>query len=945
MSIIEDNDILKGFINESKELLDGIENDLLVIEDQGEHAENEVVNKIFRAIHTIKGGAGFVGLETIKELAHETENILNLIRNKSLTPNHEIINILLKAIDVIKGMINNHESSNTVDISEELVLLKGAASCSVSDKSDKQSKTITSKIKKGAKNKIREVIPLQSISPEKTVPLMAQEVISNSLSVTKKDNEPRSQEPVASPQEMKEKFESNLRVNVTILDKLMNLAGELVLTRNQLVQTVASKNIKSIETATQRVDLITSEMQEAVMATRMQPIKTVFNKFKRIVRDLTRELGKEVDLIIEGEEVNLDKTIIEALADPLTHLVRNALDHGIESPEMRKKSGKKPKGILFLKAFHEAGQVIIEIKDDGKGIDHTAIKNKALSLGSFNKAQLDNMTRKDLINLIFLPGFSLAERVTEFSGRGVGMDVVYNNLTKLGGIIDINTNVGEGTTLRIKLPLTLAIIPSLLISVQNERFAIPQVNLVELVRVPASQVKKKISKIGSSLVMRLREDILPLIQLSEVIGISSDTFIDPQTDTVFINKREDIIDRRGGFIKEGLSADESNRGNLEDNNNLKDRRSGKDRRYHAQSSLNIAVVTAGDFNYGIVLDALLDSEEIVVKPLGYHLKGCKAYAGATILGDGRVALILDVVNICKMKKLLEVKEIAQGKVAQKEIEKHQDAQSLLIVENGPGERFAVPLGLVSRIERIHKSSIQIMGGRRAIKYRGVSLPLFSIEEVAKVTPHQETKELYVIVFSIAGREVGILVSQIIDIIDVAVSIDDITHRQPGIIGSAIILDEITLLIDLFGIISAVMPEWLIKQEPKGTRSKEKVTILVIDDSAFFRNQIKGFVEEIGYNVIIAEDGLQAIQELNKHEREIDLIMTDIEMPNLNGLEFSKKVRGDSRFDKVPIIAITSVAGESAEQRGLEAGINEYLVKLDREKIQEKIQHYLDSAKK
>ncbi len=329
--------------------------------------------------------------------------------------------------------------------------------------------------------------------------------------------------------------ETTLRVSVKILDNLMTLAGELVLTRNQLIQAVASRNQQGVDTVSQRLDLVTSELQESIMSTRMQPIGNIFNKFKRVVRDLSRDLGKEVNLIIEGEEVELDKTIIEAIGDPLTHLVRNSVDHGIEIPAVRQRNNKPETGLLRLSAFHEGGQVIIEIEDDGAGINTDKLKAKVLEMGLFDRVHLESMSAKELNKLIFTPGLSTAKEVTDVSGRGVGMDVVHTNLSKLGGVIDIESSQGVGTTVSIKLPLTLAIIPSLIVTCQLERFAIPQVNLVELVRVPAAQIKERIEKIGEALVIRLRGELLPLVHLRDALGIKNPVYVDPASREIKMN--------------------------------------------------------------------------------------------------------------------------------------------------------------------------------------------------------------------------------------------------------------------------------------------------------------------------------------------------------------------------------------------------------------------------
>jgi two-component system chemotaxis sensor kinase CheA len=714
----------------------------------------------------------------------------------------------------------------------------------------------------------------------------------------------------------------------------MTLAGELVLTRNQLVQAVNSRNSQGVDNVSQRLDLVTSELQEAIMSTRMQPVGNVFNKFKRVVRDLTRDLGKKINLIIEGEDVDLDKTIIEAIGDPLTHLVRNSIDHGIEMPENRLTKGKNDTGTLRLSAFHEGGQVIIEIFDDGAGINTDRLKDKSLKMGTHDAAELEAMSKKELAKLIFTPGLSTAEALSDISGRGVGMDVVFTNLSKLGGVIDVTTETDLGTTITIKLPLTLAIIPSLIIQTQGERYAIPQVNLVELVRVPAGQIKNRIEKVGSALVMRLRGELLPLIHLADALNIETRTFIDSKTGESCEDQRQSIVDRRSIGSKDLQEDKEESR-----------EKKGSDRRKNPDSAYNILVLSSGDHNYGLIVDRLLDSEEIVVKPLGTHLRRCNVYSGATIQGDGAVALILDVVGLSSSMNLSTVSDSvkANSNLLTDDKDNLSDSQSLLIVQNGKDEQMAIPLTLISRIERIQSTDIAITGGRKNIHYRNTSLPLFGVEEVANVSYRDESKELcYVVVFTICDREVGILMSEIIDIIETNALIDDTTHKQPGIIGSLIIEEQITLLLDLYGIVATIMPEWAIptQETPIDEDQGGRRNILIVEDSLFFLNQIKIFMEEAGYIAYTAEDGLLALDVLANEE--IDLIITDIEMPNMDGLELTREIRKKPQYANLPIIAVTSVAGEAAEEAGRLAGINNYLIKLDREKIITHVNDYLQA---
>ncbi|MGD9368098.1 MAG: chemotaxis protein CheA, partial [Desulfobacteraceae bacterium] len=441
---------------------------------------------------------------------------------------------------------------------------------------------------------------------------------------------------------------SNLRVNLGLLDNLMNLAGELVLGRNQLIQALTVDDLKTLHLTSQRIDLVTSELQEGIMKTRMQPIANVFNIFPRIVRDLALSQGKKADLVVEGRDVELDKTIIESIGDPLTYLVRYAVAAGIESPDARKQDGKPEVGQINLKAYHEAGQVNIEISDDGQGLNPDHLGVVATENGLITASQLDAMSVKERLHLIFLPGFPMKPPLRDDSVEAAGMDGVKAELEKLGGVIDIRSRIGRGTTFRIKLPLTLAIIPSQMVSVGGERYAIPQVNLDELLRIPANQVKDKVEKVGDAAVTRLRGKLLPLLRMADVLGVQP-CYTDPEDGTQLPDRRMHIADRRS--TRHEIEGVAEPRTEAADGSVETDKRNGTDRRYHAAGSLNIAVVSAGSLTYGLIVDQMHDPEEIVVKPLGRHLVECSGYAGATIMGDGRVALILDVYNIAKKARL------------------------------------------------------------------------------------------------------------------------------------------------------------------------------------------------------------------------------------------------------------------------------------------------------
>ena len=691
-----DDELVHDYLAECREHLATIETDLLTIEQGSAEIDENLVNRVFRAAHSIKGGAGFFDLTKIRELAHKTENALDLIRSRQMVPTPEVVSILLMAFDKLRELIGDYRRSNQAEIGDFVSALTALASASLpADQRDSLDAKIEIQLpnadkhipisafdltqaRKGGKciylidfDLIHDVQRLGKTPWEVFKDLMRAGTILETVfdleSAGTLDDEPSnrlmlevlyatvlepdligqvvdapperisliekngSSRPLAEPAEPKRKprakkakpapvaaapmpavppapkpaasepmaksagpatvtpVETTIRLNVSLLDSLMTLAGELVLSRNQLNESLRRTDERGIRSGAQRVSLVTSELQEMVTQTRMQPVGGLFAKFPRLVRDLARDLGKEVQLKMEGTEVEIDKTILEGLSDPLTHMVRNSVDHGIEQPGDRVAAGKPGMGTILLRASHQAGQVVIEISDDGKGLAVEKIASSSLAKGNITREQMQAMSDREKMALIFLPGVSTAAKVSDVSGRGVGMDVVKTNLDRLGGKIEIESAEGKWCRFRIKLPLTLAIIPSLLVSDGGERFAIPQVSVGELIRIRHDQIAQRTDRVGDAVVLNLRDRMVPLVYLADALGVT-------RADT-------------------------------------------------AKKALNVVLVDTGALQYGLVVEELHDTVEIVVKPLGRHLKGIADYAGATILGDGRVAVILDVAGL------------------------------------------------------------------------------------------------------------------------------------------------------------------------------------------------------------------------------------------------------------------------------------------------------------
>ncbi|MFP4168632.1 MAG: chemotaxis protein CheW [Desulfonatronovibrionaceae bacterium] len=1056
-----DDETLHMYVEEAREHLGDIETNLLDVEQAGDDFDPDQVNKVFRAAHSMKGGAGFLGLTNIKELAHRIENVLDMVRNHELTPTPDVVNIVLLAFDRLSELVDNVSESNEMDISEHVRALTSVTSnnlpgkekesvvreVDIRDRKERSIFTISeldyNQATKGGsylyllefdlihdvqrKDKkplelIKElqstgniveiktdleavgslddeqmvnvlpmfvlfstiiepdiittfldmdperVLPVQDKSspaqaadaepdgPEqeagqeteqeagqKTVEESDQEGLARAAPEEKPEKEPAGEaqektEPKAEQKKEQKGVEKgaaaaqsdSLRVQVSLLENLMNLAGELVLSRNQLMQSVSVEDQRAVQSSAQRIDLVTSELQEAIMLTRMQPVGNVFNKFPRVVRDISREMGKEIDLKMEGKEVELDKTILEGLSDPLTHLVRNSADHGIESPEDREAAGKKRTGRITLKAYHAAGQVNIAIIDDGRGMDADKIAAKAVEKGLVSEEEVKTLSESDKLQMIFMPGLSTAEQVSDVSGRGVGMDVVKSNLDKLGGQVEIDTELGRGTSILIKLPLTLAIIPSLLVSVGEDRFAVPQVNVVELIQIPAEKVAEKVEKVGDAEVLVLRGELIPLMELKSVLGVQGSSGAGACAEQGENSAPEQADQPQTGEKEKGQKQCPESGISLD---------RGRD--------LSIVIVSAGSFKYGLVVDTLHDTVEIVVKPLGRHLKSCEGYAGATIMGDGKVALILDIVGLARLAKLSSVAGLEKEEESEEEEKaRREEVYSLFLFNNAPKENCAVPLSLVSRVEMIQADQIEEVGGKKVIQYRGGSLPVFALEEVADVGHLELQGEMVVIVFVMVDREVGLLASPPVDAVEVGVHIDDFTLKQTGIAGSMIVNKKTTLMVDIFEFMETLNPHWF---QGRGTEAEAGSVpdgaadrVLLVEDSDFFRGQVQKFIEEAGYPVMTAADGNEAWDYLQKNPDQVRIVVTDLEMPVMDGFELTEHIRADERFSRLPVLALTSLAGEEDVARGEEVGIDDYQIKLDKKKLLQSIYDFVNS---
>ena len=748
-------EIIGEFLVEANEELEQFDRDLVELEK--DPTSSTLLARIFRAIHTIKGSGGTLGFQKLAALSHIGENILSRMRDLALVLNPEITTALLAMTDALRQILANiSESGEEGDVDHSQV---AAQLSMLLDGSLKPEPEIAAKP--------AEVVP-------NTTPLLGELLVSaGATSATELAAALEQQragdtrrvgailvaneaaQPIAVLDALQSQTEAHtdvsnntIRVDVGLLDKLMNLVGELVLARNQILQFTTTQKDAVYLGAAQRLNLITTELQEGVMKTRMQPIGTVWNKLPRLVRDLAMNCGKSVEIEMSGADTELDKTIIEAIKSPLTHIIRNAVDHGIEAPEVRLSKGKPREGRLSLRAFHEGGQVNIEISDDGAGIRSELVKQKAIAKGTVSAEQAARMSERDILNLVFAPGVSTAGEVTNISGRGVGMDVVKTNIEKIGGAIDLQSVVDHGMTIKIKIPLTLAIIPALIVTSCGDRFAIPQVNLVELVRAEGGQTGLGIEFIQGTPVYRLRGRLLPIAYLNRELKLG--TYL-------------------GG----------------------------------AAESINIVVLKAGDREFGLVVDEINETEEIVVKPLSQQLKAVRSFAGATIMGDGRVALILDVVGLAQHANV--VSELSEHAVVADNVAKSVTASTeqtaWLLFRAGVSGRMAIPLSLVSRLEEFPSNKSERSAGRDVIQYRGQIMPLVNVCDVLGVESGAKSDPIQVIVSSQGGQSVGLAVEEIVDIVEQSFVVEHKSSAN-GIVGSAVINGHITDLLDVSALLGA-----------------------------------------------------------------------------------------------------------------------------------------------
>jgi two-component system chemotaxis sensor kinase CheA len=868
--------VLSDFILESRENLERLDHEFVALESDPDN--NELLASIFRTIHTIKGSAGFLSLTNLEQVSHYAEDVLARLREHSLELSTDIITILLSAVDCIKTILFNLEKigeEGEHDVLDIVMQLKNIAA--------------------GKPIQVPEISLVEEFDEPRTdisipgeLSVSGQDEILSPPAIEEEEREVESQAKAQKISETVEHAlssveETRIHVDITLLDRLMNLTGELVLSRNQVIQFASEIDERNFRAIAQRMSVVVSELQETVMKTRMQQVKKVFGMLPRLVRDLSKLNGKNIRLRMEGQNTELDRTLLEAVKDPLTHLVRNAIDHGIETPDVRKRQGKPPQGTVFIHAYHEGGQVNIEISDDGSGIDIQRIKAKAIREEIVTPQRAEELSERELLNMIFRPGFSTAKTITNISGRGVGMDVVKKNLDQIGGSIEIHTEVNKGTTVKIRIPITLAIIPVLIVKSAEQRFAIPQVNLEELVMLQSENGKRAgIEVVHGAEVHRLRGELLPLLRLNNILKLSA--------------------------------QEESEQGNT-----------------------NIVVLSAGPLRFGLIVDHVGDTEEIVVKSISKHVKQIPCYDGATIMGDGKVVLILNVNGLFATTQFT-LEDMKQVEEAGRESEEQTQAltqeehrQTIVLFKVGSDEYYGVPLAFVVRLEKFPASQIEHSGGREVLQYRNDILPVIRLENYLNLPTSPDPEMLSLIVFAIE-KQIGLVVTEILDTVEISTHIDTETFQQKGILGSTIIQGHSVLILDIHGLIEMAYPTWYKKffVSKLSEAERQQIRVLLVEDSPFFLNIEKSYLEAAGYQVSTATHGNEALEKLEK--RPVDVVVTDIAMPYCNGYELTKAIKTNEEWQHIPVMALTALSGEEDRKKGIEAGIDEYQIKLDREEV-------------
>jgi two-component system chemotaxis sensor kinase CheA len=830
------DDLLREFLTETNESLNLVDAELVRFEQEPNNGA--ILGNIFRLVHTIKGTCGFLGLPRLETLTHAAETLMGKFRD-GMPVTAEAVTLILSTIDRIKSILEAIEQTEGEPTGDDADLIDQLG-----------------RLARGEVPAAPPSVPPQSAlaaaaadeteAPEKPAKVAAE----------RSDEDRGAADRIAN---------HSIRVNVDTLDHLMTTVSELVLTRNQLLEIVRRHEDSDFKVPLQRLSNVTAELQEGVMKTRMQPIGNAWQKLPRVVRDLCTELGKDIELSMRGADTELDRQVLDLVKDPLTHLVRNCADHGIESPAERIAAGKPAKGTIRLAAWHEGGHIIIEISDNGRGLDLARIRAKVVEKGLAGEAQLAAKSDAEICNYIFAPGFSTASRITSISGRGVGMDVVRSNIEQIGGTVDLKSEPGAGAIFTIKIPLTLAIVSALIVEAGGERFAIPQLAVLELVRA-GKDGEHRIERIKDAPVLRLRNKLLPLLPLKEVLRLGE-------------------YDGSHGFV---------------------------------------VVTQVGNQVFGLVVDGVFHTEEIVIKPMSSKLRNIAVFSGTTILGDGSVIMILDPNGVAQAlgRAAAAAAQAEKSELQSRQEDGDEDTVSLLVFRAGSQQPKAVPLSLVTRLEEIDCRKIEISDGRHLVQYRDQLMPLLRIDDETHLKKEGAQP---ILVFSANGRSMGLVADEIVDIVEERLDIE-VSSERPGLIGYAVIKGSTTEIIDVGHFLPQAFADWF-RGRDEATARRHR-TVLLVDDSAFFRELLAPLIKAAGYRVVAAASAAEALMALKSDSR-FDLIVTDIDMPDMDGFALAEAVRATSATAEIPIIALAAMVSAEAIERGRSIGFHDFVAKFDR----------------
>ena len=926
------DDLLSEFLTETNESLAELDVELVQLEQNPN--DKDLLGNIFRLMHTIKGTCGFLGLPRLESVAHAGENVLGKVRDGELVVTPQAVTLILECLDSIRALLERLEATEAEPEGDDSDLI--ARLNALADGTDAPANAAPAETGGSGNTMIDELEAAFAAAKgpaELAAEKAAEEAAAAAAAELEAEPEPEP-EPTPAPKPAvakavapkkseavpvddaadatsgdakKESSVANqsLRVNVDVLENLMTMVSELVLTRNQLLQILRGQNESEFAAPLQRLNHVVSELQEGVMATRMQPIGNAWAKLPRIVRDLSHELHKKIDLVMKGAETELDRQVLELIKDPLTHMVRNSADHGLEIPADRLAAGKPEIGTVTLNAFHEGGHIIIEIADDGKGLSVDKIKQKCLDNGLANESDLDQMTEQQVQKFIFKAGFSTAAAVTSVSGRGVGMDVVRTNIEKIGGTIELTSVEGRGTKFVIKIPLTLAIVSALIVECAGERFAIPQLSVVELVRASA-HTEHTIERINGTPVLRLRNRLLPLVNLRHLLKLDI-----PNASSAAV-KRRVKVKSEAEIAAEAKAAAEA---------------AAKPVKGADDEEVFVVVAQIGNYSMGIIVDRVFDTEEIVVKPVAPILRNIQLFSGNTILGDGSVVMILDPNGIAAATGEISVAEDSDEDAKGRHARNSADSVAMLIFHAVDDTPKAVPLALVARLEEIDLTQVEFSNGQYVVQYRGQLMPLVMMDPGRKLESEGRQP---VLVFADGHRTMGLVVQEIVDIVEGRMNIE-LTSDREGYVGTAVIGGRATDIIDAGYYLTQAFHDWFVTDRDSIGGQSNARRLLVVDDSPFFRNLLQPLLTVAGYDVVCVESADAALELCDAGE-DFDVIISDIEMPGMNGFDFARKVTTDTRWSKTPIVALSSFSNPSDLARGREAGFKDYVAKTDRDAL-------------